>query len=360
MAGSPARGWAWAAIVALFFLMTMGNIVSATGSGLGCPDWPLCHGRLLPPAQAEVLIEFSHRLKAIPFTALLLVTVILTWRRTRARSPRRLSLILLGLLVVQIALGAVTVLLKLPDLVSTAHLVNALLILGGLVLHAEGQRTCRGAGQAAPPRHGRALRPLGSARPRRLRPPCGRRARLPGFSALQRKRAATSLGECRALAASLARRRPPGTLRPRRSGGATHGAVRCRAAPPRLGLPSGVARHRGRGHRPRHPRARRARRHRLRAVGHPRLALRTRGMLEQGGARRSQRGHARGEDGPCLGRRAPSLAPWERPGSWSGRAHTPSSRSSASCSSSSSPQRQASCFARRSAPISRGRTVWSC
>jgi heme A synthase len=140
VAGSPPRGWAWAAIVALFLLMTMGNIVSATGSGLGCPDWPLCHGRLLPPAQAEVLIEFSHRLKAIPFTVLLIVTVVLTWRRTKARAPRRLSLVLLGLLVVQIALGAITVLFKLPDLVSTAHLVNALLILGGLVLLAEGQR----------------------------------------------------------------------------------------------------------------------------------------------------------------------------------------------------------------------------
>lgn len=140
MAASPPRGWAWAALVALFLLMTMGNIVSATGSGLGCPDWPLCHGRLLPPAQTEVLIEFSHRLKAIPFTLLLLVTVVLTWRRTKARVPRRLSLILLGLLAVQIILGGVTVLFKLPDLVSTAHLVNALLILAGLLILAEGNR----------------------------------------------------------------------------------------------------------------------------------------------------------------------------------------------------------------------------
>ena len=120
--------------------MTMGNIVSATGSGLGCPDWPLCHGRLLPPAQTEVLIEFSHRLKAIPFTVLLLVTVILTWRRTTARAPRRLSLILVALVAAQIGLGGVTVLFRLPDLVSTAHLVNALLILGGLIILAEGTR----------------------------------------------------------------------------------------------------------------------------------------------------------------------------------------------------------------------------
>jgi len=138
MAGSPPRGWAWAAIVALFLLMTMGNIVSATGSGLGCPDWPLCHGRILPPAQTEVLIEFSHRLKAIPFTLLLLVTVVLTWRRTTARAPRRLSLVLIALLAAQIGLGGVTVLFKLPGLVSTAHLVNALLILAGLIILAEG------------------------------------------------------------------------------------------------------------------------------------------------------------------------------------------------------------------------------
>jgi heme A synthase len=140
MAGSPPRGWAWATTVALFLLMTMGNIVSATGSGLGCPDWPLCHGRLLPPAQTEVLIEFSHRLKAIPFTILLLITVVLTWRRTTARAPRRLTLVLALLVIGQIALGAITVLLKLPDLVSTAHLVNALLILAGLIILAEGSR----------------------------------------------------------------------------------------------------------------------------------------------------------------------------------------------------------------------------
>ncbi len=140
MAASPPRGWAWATTIALFLLMTMGNIVSATGSGLGCPDWPLCHGRLLPPAQTEVLIEFSHRLKAIPFTILLLITVVLTWRRTTARAPRRLSLILAVLVIAQIGLGAITVLLKLPDLVSTAHLVNALLILAGLIILAEGSR----------------------------------------------------------------------------------------------------------------------------------------------------------------------------------------------------------------------------
>jgi len=132
--------FAIATACATFALLVIGGLVHATGSSLACPDWPLCHGRLLPPAQTDVLIEFSHRLKAIPFTVLLLVTVFLTWRRTTARAPRRLSLILVALLAAQIGLGGVTVLFKLPDLVSTAHLVNALLILAGLVMLAEATR----------------------------------------------------------------------------------------------------------------------------------------------------------------------------------------------------------------------------
>lgn len=129
---------AWAAVVAVFILMTLGNVVSATGSGLACPDWPLCHGSVIPPLRADVLIEYSHRLAALAATVLIVATTVLTLRRTRAAGLRRLGWLLPGLLVVQIALGGITVLLKLPHLISTAHLVNALLILGGLIVLARG------------------------------------------------------------------------------------------------------------------------------------------------------------------------------------------------------------------------------
>jgi heme A synthase len=132
---------ALAAVVAVFALMTLGNVVSATGSGLACPDWPLCHGSLIPPLRADVLIEYGHRLSALAATALILATSVTTLRGPApAGLLRRLAWLLPALLALQIALGGITVLLKLPHLVSTAHLVNALLILGGLVVLALGLR----------------------------------------------------------------------------------------------------------------------------------------------------------------------------------------------------------------------------
>ena len=137
---------AGAAVVAVFLLMTLGNVVSATGSGLACPDWPLCHGSLIPPLRADVLIEYSHRLAALAATGLILATIALTLRGRRAPGLRRLAWALPILLLVQILLGGITVLLRLPHLISTAHLVNALLILAGLIALARALRSPAAAG----------------------------------------------------------------------------------------------------------------------------------------------------------------------------------------------------------------------
>jgi heme A synthase len=127
------RRLAWLTVGALALVMTLGNIVSATSSGLGCPDWPLCHGRVIPPGGAEIWIEFRHRLAVPLFSVLLVATAVVTWRRAVAPALRRLAVALVGLLVGQIVLGGVTVLLGLSPLVSTVHLLTALTVLAGLV-----------------------------------------------------------------------------------------------------------------------------------------------------------------------------------------------------------------------------------
>src|SRR5512144_1606363 len=100
--GAARRGLAWAAVAAVFALMTLGNVVSATGSGLACPDWPLCHGRLIPPLQPDVLIEYRHRLAAALASILVVATSVMALRRSPEPLVRRLGIALIALLAVQI------------------------------------------------------------------------------------------------------------------------------------------------------------------------------------------------------------------------------------------------------------------
>jgi protoheme IX farnesyltransferase len=119
-----------------FLLIIMGGIVRVTESGLGCPDWPLCYGRLIPPLRPDAIIEYTHRLVASLTSPLILISGILAWLRYRkVKLIFRPMIGAMGLLVVEVILGAITVLTETPPVIVAIHLGVALTILA-LVLTA--------------------------------------------------------------------------------------------------------------------------------------------------------------------------------------------------------------------------------
>jgi protoheme IX farnesyltransferase len=130
------RRLGWVTVGFTYFLVLVGGLVRITGSGEGCPDWPTCHGSLIPSFDEHTLIEYSHRLTAsiVSFLVIALALAILIWaRRRRSIIP---MLIAGGLLVIQIVLGAITVLYELPQPIITAHLGTALALFGTLIVTA--------------------------------------------------------------------------------------------------------------------------------------------------------------------------------------------------------------------------------
>lgn len=150
---------AWTAAAFTYLLIILGAIVRITGSGLGCGEhWPLCNGQLLPPLDVPTMIEYAHRLVAAAVSVLVLALAAYAWwLRATAAPPRpegtngplaaavahpaRASVapnVALALLVLQVALGAVTVKLKLPPWTVILHLGTAMLLLATLLGAARG------------------------------------------------------------------------------------------------------------------------------------------------------------------------------------------------------------------------------
>src|SRR5919206_1200291 len=117
-----------------YLLIVVGGVVRVSGSGLGCPDWPTCHGQLVPPLEATAIIEYTHRLLGAIVSPLILATTLGAWLfRRRERGLVVAATLAPVLLAVQIGLGAVVVRLELPAMVVLVHLTFALVILGLLI-----------------------------------------------------------------------------------------------------------------------------------------------------------------------------------------------------------------------------------
>lgn len=116
-------------LVTIFFtfcLLMWGAVVHNTQSSLACPDWPLCYDQVFPNMEGAILIEHGHRLLA-SFVGLLTILLVVVSYKNRKNSEEenhlfKASALALFLVIAQGVLGGITVIYKLPTIVSTSHL----------------------------------------------------------------------------------------------------------------------------------------------------------------------------------------------------------------------------------------------
>lgn len=140
-------------VIAVYFLIAVGGIVRATGSGMGCPDWPQCFDRWVPPTHvsqlpanyqeiyaergysdtefnaAKTWTEYVNRLVGVSIGIFILLTA-LAARHYRRADPRVFwwSVAAFILVAFQGWLGSVVVASNLAIWMITLHMLVALVI----------------------------------------------------------------------------------------------------------------------------------------------------------------------------------------------------------------------------------------
>jgi cytochrome c oxidase assembly protein subunit 15 len=125
------RQAALTASLAVYVQLLLGALMRHLGAGLAIPDFPLVFGGLVPPAwSAGIAAHYAHRLGAVAVLASF-VPLVLRCRRSGDARLARHALVLAGLLLAQIALGAATVLSGKAVLPTTTHVAAGAAVLGG-------------------------------------------------------------------------------------------------------------------------------------------------------------------------------------------------------------------------------------
>jgi cytochrome c oxidase assembly protein subunit 15 len=108
---------------ATLLLIVAGALVTSNDAGLSVPDWPTSFGSYIkmPHMVGGVKYEHGHRMVAELVGLLTIGLVFWTWRVERRAWMRQLSVVALLGVIIQGVLGGVTVLLRLPAYVSSAH-----------------------------------------------------------------------------------------------------------------------------------------------------------------------------------------------------------------------------------------------
>lgn len=118
------------ALAALALIVLTGSAVRLTDSGLGCPDWPKCHGGTTPPLESHAVIEYGNRL----LTGFVGLAVIAACALAFFRRPYRWHLAVFGALLPlgvlgQAILGALVVKYHLAPGLVMSHFILSMMLL---------------------------------------------------------------------------------------------------------------------------------------------------------------------------------------------------------------------------------------
>lgn len=147
------KNWAIATFVLCFLVIIAGGIVRTTQSGMGCPDWPRCFGKWIPPTNASELpadfekylrkqdidhsfnalhtwIEYINRLLGVLLGVFAIVQCgLLFFKRKILHRPFLLSVFFLLTVILTGLFGAIVVKLNLAHASISVHLFFALLLI---------------------------------------------------------------------------------------------------------------------------------------------------------------------------------------------------------------------------------------
>jgi cytochrome c oxidase assembly protein subunit 15 len=120
----------------IYAQMLLGATMRHREAGLAIPDFPWAYGHVVPPFwSTDIAVHYAHRVGALVVTLMVLtVASHVYWWHRRESSFRRPATIMVGLVLVQLTLGAFVVLTGLQPIVNTAHLVNGALLLAASVV----------------------------------------------------------------------------------------------------------------------------------------------------------------------------------------------------------------------------------
>jgi heme A synthase len=139
-----ARGALTAAVLAFVVVIMGGFTANVPGAAPACQGFPLCNGRVITQGAAQT-IHWTHRLLAF-LLALHVLGMAMAARKRGPRVMRQATMVLLGVIVVQIVIAAILVSTHLPKALQSAHqAVGTLVWLSGAVAAGLGAKSAEGA-----------------------------------------------------------------------------------------------------------------------------------------------------------------------------------------------------------------------